>query len=121
MLNYIPGSPQSKNIVLADEASPVCLGRFREAGIRHGQELRDFINMRIENDVDFLRFLMTNIRDVICMAAAIRLIEVRDAYFLGHLPCLYLPAKNPVARAAKPRHRYFNVSMIICDVLITHF
>jgi len=46
---------------------------------------------------------------------------VRDAYFLGHLPCLYLPAKNPVARAAKPRHRYFNVSMIICDVLITHF
>jgi len=44
-----------------------------------------------------------------------------DNYLLGHLRCLYLPAKNPTDKAAKPKHIYFNVSMIICDVLITHF
>ena len=36
-------------------------------------------------------------------------------------PLLYLPAKNPTDKAAKPKPRYFNVSMIICDVLMTHF
>jgi hypothetical protein len=44
-----------------------------------------------------------------------------DRYLLGHLRRRYLPVTNPTDKAAKPKHRYFNVSMIICDVLMTHF